>query len=272
MPENLAKFEFRRVDEAADPQSFVDYLDNVSLAMEQYKQLGDQTLAIEEGDSLLDLGCGTGDDTRRLAALVGANGRVVGIDSSEVMITEARRRAEGSGLPVEFRVGDAHRLELAEAEFDGARAERVFQHLPEPARALAELARVTRPGGRVTIGPDPDWETLVIDCSHSDLLRRVKTVCGELASGGIAHKVPALMRALGLENVSTESGTILLQTLGAADAVLDLSRVAEQACDAGAISEAEHADWMDDLRTRDEAGDFFLALTGFLTSGRNPLN
>ena len=64
MSENLAKFEFGRVDEADDPQSFVDYLDSVSRAMHQFKQLGDHAQDVQEGDAILDLGCGPGDDTR----------------------------------------------------------------------------------------------------------------------------------------------------------------------------------------------------------------
>ena len=153
MSESLAKFEFGRVDEADDPQSFVDYLDSASRAVQQFNQLGDQAQDIREGDAILDLGCGPGDDTRRLALLVGATGRVVGVDSSEAMIAEARRRAEGSGLPVEYRIGNVQGLEFTDGEFDGCRAERVFQHLPDPAQALAELVRVTRPGGRIVICP-----------------------------------------------------------------------------------------------------------------------
>ena len=269
MSENLARFEFGRVDEADDPQSFVDYLDSVSHAIQQFKHLGDQAQDVKEGDTILDLGCGPGDDTRRLALLVGASGRVVGVDNSEAMIAEAQRRAEGSGLPVEYRNSHAGRLDFADDEFDGSRAERVFQHLPDPAQALAELVRVTRPGGRIVVGPDPDWETLVLDCSDRSLMRRIKAVhCDVVASGGIAHELPALMRALGLEDVAVTPGTLVLTELGAAETVLELSRVADQARNGGTISDVEHARWMEDLRSRDKAGDFFLALTGFLTSGR----
>ena len=266
MPESLAKFEFDRVDEADDPKSFVDYLDSVSQTMQQFKQLGDQAQDVHKGDRILDLGCGPGDDTRRLALLVGGGGRVVGVDSSEAMIAEARRRAKGSALPVEYRVGDACRLDFADGEFDGCRAERVFQHLQDPGGALAELVRVTRPGGRIVVGPDPDWETLVIDCSDRALMRRIKAVhCDIVASGGIAHELPALMRGLGLDDVAVTPGTLILNELRAAELMLELSRVAEEARDARAISEEERVAWISDLRARDETDDFFLALTGFLT-------
>jgi SAM-dependent methyltransferase len=267
--ESFAKFEFGRVDEAADPKSFIDYLDTVGRAVEQFRRLGDQALVVREGQRILDVGCGTGDDTRRLARLVGSSGHVIGIDSSEAMIEEARQRAHGSSLPVEYRIGDAHRLELPDSTFDAVRAERVFQHLASPMQALAELVRVTRPGGRVVIGPDPEWESLVIGCSDSHLMRRIKTACCDaLASGRISHENPVLMGALGFGDVSVTPGTLVLRTLGAAEVMLELSRVAERARDRGVISGTEYSSWTADLRARDEAGDFFLALTGFLTSGR----
>jgi ubiquinone/menaquinone biosynthesis C-methylase UbiE len=71
----------------------------------------------------------------------------VGIDASEAMIAEAWKRSKDTGLAVEFVVGDAHRLDLPDGSFDASRAERTLQHVAEPARAVADLARVTRPGG-----------------------------------------------------------------------------------------------------------------------------
>ena len=183
------------------------------------------------------------------------------------MIAEARRRAEGAGLPVEYRIGDARRLDFGDAEFDGSRAERCSSTCRTPHGALAELVRVTRPGGRIVIGPDPDWEALVIDCSDRALMRRIKAVhCDVVASGSIAHELPGLMRELGLEDVSVTPVTLVLTEFRAAEAMLELSRVADGARNGGAISDDEHAAWMEDIRGRDEAGDFFLALTGFLSS------
>ncbi len=88
----------------------------------------------------MDLGCGPGDDGRILAQMVGSTGRVVGVDSSGAIITEARKGAEGLTLPVEYIVGDAHRLDFAGSTFDGCRAERVFQHVENPRQVLREMA------------------------------------------------------------------------------------------------------------------------------------
>src|ERR1700674_1371399 len=85
---------FGNVDAAHAPQSFVRYLDGFSaIQMAQaYKGRVSQLLQVGEGDAVLDVGCGTGDDARALALLVGSHGRVLGIDTSEAMIATARER------------------------------------------------------------------------------------------------------------------------------------------------------------------------------------
>lgn len=99
---------------------------------------------------LLDVGCGTGDEVRALAHAVGPRGRSVGVDASAVMVAEAQHRHAASGLPVAFVVGDAQHLAFADASFDRCRAERVLMHLDDPERALAEMRRVVRSGGRLS--------------------------------------------------------------------------------------------------------------------------
>src|SRR3954453_14467154 len=148
---------FSNVDRTATPGAFVQYLDQLTAleSVQRYKQESFQLAGAREGAKLLDIGCGAGDDVRSLAQLVGPAGLVVGLDSSATMVAEAERRAAGTGLPVEFRVGDVYALDWPDASFDGCRADRVFQHLAERDGALAELVRVTRPGGRIAI-TDPD--------------------------------------------------------------------------------------------------------------------
>jgi SAM-dependent methyltransferase len=269
MSASVARFEFSRVDEADDPQAFVGYLDRINQAIQGHKALSLRELNAKEGDVLLDVGCGPGDDTRALAALVGAGGRVTGIDASEAMIAEARRRAAEHRLAIEYHVADAHRLPFPDAAFDGSRTERVLQHLSDPRQALRELARVTRPGGLIVVGPDPDWETLTIDCPGQDRLRRVRSfLCDSLKSGGVAHQTRGHMVELGLENITVTVGTVILSELAAAEAMLDLSAALESARDASAITADEHADIIAQFRERDVSGRFFLALTGFVTKAQ----
>jgi ubiquinone/menaquinone biosynthesis C-methylase UbiE/DNA-binding transcriptional ArsR family regulator len=94
-----------------------------------------------------DLGCGTGAMTAALAPFVA---RVIAVDNSAAMLAAAKRRLAGQDA-AEFRRGDLEQLPIADAELDAAVLTLVLPYLPEPVRALAEVARVLRPGGRVLI-------------------------------------------------------------------------------------------------------------------------
>jgi SAM-dependent methyltransferase len=112
--------QFSALDQQTDPRFFIQYLDagNALADIKQLKQVMITQLELRNGLHLLDVGCGTGDDVRALAQIVGARGRSVGVDASVVMIAEAQRRHATSGLSVAFVTGDAQHLVFADATFD----------------------------------------------------------------------------------------------------------------------------------------------------------
>jgi ubiquinone/menaquinone biosynthesis C-methylase UbiE len=122
------RWDFAAVDAAVDPQSFVRYLQQRpgGEALDLRRQLSYDLLEVHEGQHLLDVGCGLGDDVRALARLVGASGRVVGLDLSERLLEVARSRSEGAAYPGTFVPGDMHHLPFDTATFDGCRAKQVL--------------------------------------------------------------------------------------------------------------------------------------------------
>jgi ubiquinone/menaquinone biosynthesis C-methylase UbiE len=102
------------------------------------------------GERVLDVGCGTGYLTRRMALAVGPTGSVAGVDPSAPMVEHARRVSPSN---CEFHIASAEALPYADAAFDVAVSSLALHHIPRDQRATAmnELARVVRPGGRVLI-------------------------------------------------------------------------------------------------------------------------
>jgi ubiquinone/menaquinone biosynthesis C-methylase UbiE/DNA-binding transcriptional ArsR family regulator len=94
-----------------------------------------------------DLGCGTGQTSAAIAPFVA---RVVAIDASAAMLQAARKRLHGFHH-VDLRRGDLEALPIADRALDAATLNLVLHHLPEPANALREVARVMKAGGRVLI-------------------------------------------------------------------------------------------------------------------------
>ncbi len=105
---------FDHVDASSDPEHFVRYLEYTTgiASLKALKLWSYRLLELPAGASVLDVGCGLGQDVQALAQLVGPGGRAVGVDSRATMIAEARQRAFGSGLLVEFVAGQAERLEF----------------------------------------------------------------------------------------------------------------------------------------------------------------
>jgi ubiquinone/menaquinone biosynthesis C-methylase UbiE/DNA-binding transcriptional ArsR family regulator len=94
-----------------------------------------------------DLGCGTGQLTAALAPFVA---RVIAVDASAAMLQAAKKRLHGVDN-VELRRGDLEALPIDDARLDAATLMLVLHHVPEPERALSEVARVIKPGGRALI-------------------------------------------------------------------------------------------------------------------------
>jgi len=114
---------------------------------------------VPPGLRVADVGAGSGVLARELAE---AGCQVVAVDHSRAMLEAARRKLELAGVAgVEFRLGDASALPLGDGEVDAALGHMVLQYLSSPAEALAEMARVVRPGGRVIavdfVAHDREW-------------------------------------------------------------------------------------------------------------------
>jgi ubiquinone/menaquinone biosynthesis C-methylase UbiE len=122
-------------------------------------------LRLAPGAVAVDVGCGTGALTRRLARRVGSTGRVVGADINAYLLREASAiaRHQELGDVIAFEVGSAEALPFPDGRFDAALACTVLEEV-DADRGLAELARVVRPGGRVAVlvraADIPAWDSL----------------------------------------------------------------------------------------------------------------
>lgn len=118
--------------------------------------------AVRTGEVVLDVASGRGASLIPAAEAVGAEGRVVGVDLAPTMVKRLRGDLERLQLMhASVYVGDAMSLDFCDNEFDVALCGFTLMLLPDPTRAVAEIVRVLRPGGRVAVsmptGAGPDW-------------------------------------------------------------------------------------------------------------------
>lgn len=108
--------------------------------------------ALEPGELVVDVACGTGTTAIEAAGRVSPGGQVVGVDLSDRMVEAARSRARQERCAnTRFERMDAERLELPDDSFDAALCVLGLMYVPDPGRAIAEMRRVLRPGGRMVL-------------------------------------------------------------------------------------------------------------------------
>jgi ubiquinone/menaquinone biosynthesis C-methylase UbiE len=261
---------FTEVDLTPEARFYVEFMDiaNAQPDRRRLKSVMAERLSLYSGARVLDVGCGTGDDARMLASLVGPDGHVMGIDASKTMIGAARERSKASSLPVDFAVGDAFRLDFADGTFDACRCDTVLMHLGgEPARAIAEMARVSRAGGRVVVS-DFHWDALVID--HPDRTRTreiVHTACDGIRHGWIGSQLPRLAAEAGLIDVQVE-GYAMRFTHQVLREVLNgpLAQAQQQ----GHLDETDIAQWWRPLDEAETRGLFLTTILAFIVTGTVP--
>jgi len=241
------------MDEAQKPQ-----------AIQASKHLMLERSALTSSEAVLDVGCGPRNDLFDMAERVGPAGRLVGLDASEVMIAEARRRAKERRLHITFEVGDVTALPFTDGTFDVCRAARVLEHLADPNGALAEMVRVTRPDGRI-VAFDFDWDTLIIDHPDKQTTRDVVlTYSDSIHNGWVGRQLPRLFRQQRLEVLSVDPVQVFVH-YALAELFLGSHLVALQT--SGALRPDQAQRWWEDLRRADATGTLLISFTAFVVAG-----
>jgi SAM-dependent methyltransferase len=255
---------FTNVDAQPDPAAWVEVLDKLrhEPLYAAYERRTVELLDPQPGGRYLEVGTGTGTDA--LACAERFDVTVVGADASRVMIEEAARR----GLP-EAAVADAHSLPFEPESFDGAWADRTFQHLADPVAALKEMVRVVKHGGSVVV-VDPDYGTQAVDVPDQDLARRVLRFRAEYAlrNGTLAHQMGRLFVQAGLTDVQVEAVPIVLRDPKALDNALGLRDWASFAHEQGLVEADEVSAWETALDEAAANGSFLYSFWLFITAGR----
>lgn len=260
---------FGHVDAAGDPRSLLAWLDT-SRSLPGYRAAKDAVLdqlRLTGARSALDVGCGTGADVIAMAGRMPHGAAATGIDVSEFMVAEARRRASGHDLAVSFATGDAADLRYDDASFAACRVETVLQHVPDPAQVIREMTRVTCPGGRIA-ALEFDLGTMMADHDDRGTTRVImETFADAAAHGWIGRQLPRLFREAGLTDLSV-SPAVILADLALLRALLG-SHV--DRLTAGNVLTASQADqWWGFLEHRAAGGDVLGGAVVFVTAATRP--
>ncbi len=257
--------QFDAVDASGEAKMFQVFLDRVDVIPDVVARRARsyQLLGLAAGRRFADVGCGLGTAARELAGTALPGGEVFGFDVSQAMIGVAADRARQAGAAVHFEAADAAHLPLEAASLDGYRAERVFQHLADPAGALAEAYRLLAPGGRIVL-IDQDWDGLMFESDELATTRLVvRAFADSLVAGTVGRRFHGLLTRAGFTKVAVEAETLASSdwaTYGFMPALVAKTAL-QRGIDPHAIGR-----WLSDQQRRGARGAFFVAMTHFLGS------
>ncbi len=259
-----------------EPRDYIDtkYLNVLADLLKQDKQRTYTLMHLQPGQTVLDVGCGPGTDTIPLTQVVGKSGQVVGVDHDAAMIAEAERSAEQAGCSSWCRhfQADATALPLQTSTCDACRSERLFQHVPDPTAVLAEIVRVTEPGGWIVVF-DADWSTLSIDTPEVDFEQRLLRYRLEhlVANGYVGRQLYGLFRRQQFTDIAVELRPIYLRDYAMGRYSCHLEVLEADALAAHVITEQELHRWRQSLERAQADGAFYSHVMGVLVAGRKPV-
>jgi ubiquinone/menaquinone biosynthesis C-methylase UbiE len=238
-----------------------------------YKRLTYDQMHIKPGQKVLDVGCGPGTDTIPLARQVSPSGQIIGVDFDAKMIAEAEQRAQKAGVSawVIHKSADANELPFESDHFDACRAERLFEHLLNPAKALSEMVRVTKSGGWIVV-LDSDWGSLSIDTSEIETERRyVRFFTENMANNGYSgRQLYRLFKQQGIVDVSIQMCGVPFTDYAFTRQMLIMDRTEREALAQGVIAVQELEQLHDFWEQANADGDFFASVSMILVSGCKP--
>ena len=169
---------------------------------------------VPEAPRILDAGCGTGEAARRLAGAF-PRATVLGVDILEVHLERARAATAHLADRVAFEHGSLFSLDVPDASFDLVACRHVLQAVPHAERAIAELVRVTRPGGWIHLIAE-DYALIQMPSRRFDHTRSWPEIAAAFGGGVgtdmfVGRRAPAILADLGVRSVTVD--LVLVDTL-----------------------------------------------------------
>jgi ubiquinone/menaquinone biosynthesis C-methylase UbiE len=234
------------------------------------RQLVHEALGAQPGERVLDVGCGPGFYVAELLERVGPAGAVVGVDISPDMLGLAEKRSEGHDN-VELRQAPATSLPVEDSSFDAALSVQVLEFVEDVDKALAEMYRALRPGGRLVVW-DVDWATVSWHSTDPERMARVLHAWdAHLAHPSLPQTLASRLRSVGFDGIAAEGHTFATTELtpesyGGAT----LPSIAQYVMGRGGITEEEAQSWEAEQRELGDRGEFFFACIQFCFSATRP--
>ena len=248
-------------DEAARNQEAISNTE----AFDRQRRITLDALRLGGGERILDVGVGTGHMAFDMAKARNGDNEIVGIDISDDMLNTCRERC--ADLPnVSFQMADLYGLPFSEESFDVVLSVQVFEYLEDVQKALLELHRVLKPGGRLILR-DTDWGTLIWESGNPERMRHMLGIWDQhLADPFLPRTLAARIDSAGFVDCSASAFVTVETDYDSTQTNYYIARfVAPYAVSQGA-DERDVDDWLADLEAQAKTGRYFYSLNSYIFS------
>ncbi len=229
-----------------------------------------EALKLKRGECVLDIGTGPGFLALEMAEAVGALGQVECVDTSDSMIVAGLKRCATKPW-VCFQIGQATDLPIRDSSCDAVASVQVYEFVSDLSKALEELRRVLRKGGRAAI-VSTDWPSLIWHSSNPERMARILAAFDEhCAYLALPRVLPQMLKSAGFTvaeqrvlphfDVSGKPDTFGYQMAGIIASFVPGHK---------GVTKIEAEEWLADLHEVAERGDWFFNVNQYLFLAQKP--
>ena len=223
-----------------------------------------QAMALRAGERVLDAGCGTGLLLQGMVSAVGETGQIVGIDFSNDMLDVARERF-ASNSSVTLQQGSVTELPLDSESFDAASCTQTLLYVDDVEKAISELYRVLKPGGRVAV-LETDWRGLVLNSEDDAVSSRVIDAWDKgVASPNLPVKLIPMLQKQGFTAIGAQAIPLVNTSYTPSSfSAMMLKFFAEMAVKQDVFDEQASEAWMAQFPGLESQQAYFFSVNRFL--------
>jgi len=226
-------------------------------------------LGLETGMQVLDVGSGPGHQAYEIALVIGSDGRVEGVDSAEGSVETGRRRCAGLEN-ASFTLGDAYDLPFDDGTFDTAMSSQVFEYLDDVPKALGEMFRVLKPGGRALIHGTGLGTLLWYSSDPERMSRILKIWDGHLADPKMPETLAGKLHDAGFLGVHAEPIVHIELNYDPTSMSAIATKFISGYVVSQGVSQADADAWVEELRDLGSSGDYFFSVNEYMFTAQKP--
>jgi ubiquinone/menaquinone biosynthesis C-methylase UbiE len=240
------------------------YLQKTGLLAQSMKEASYESFKYLRDSTIVDLGCGAGEDIYQLSKLLDGSNNIIGVDHNAILLNEAKNK-NSARTNCQFIKTEAHELPFTDHSVHALRTERMFQHLKAPYKTMVEIRRVLSDGGKICL-LESDWNGLTFYNENSEVEEKIRRyLTQKKVNNGYASRT--LLQTLidcHFTIEQTQIFTTSFHNLEEANEALQINTILKECYENGFFSSKEYLDCTHSFNELNEKKAFVCSINSIL--------